>query len=384
MSMSVTYFTRLPQLFASRIRVQAIGHVRYTLRPGRAAALSSAGLFLETLVMRCVYHCIILFCVSAIGCGTTRWSDTQRTATEQLLLSTAVDRAIENMDFKPLADRYVYLDQQYLDCVDSKYVLSTLRQHMLAEGCVLMPDAASADYVVEVRSGGVGTEHHDVLLGVPAISVPGSSLVGMPSAIPEIPFAKTTAQKGIAKLACFAYNRETGQAVWQSGVFPVVSTAKDSWFLGTGPFQRGTIYDSTHFAGSRFLASRKKQGEDTRVPQVAIKSHARFSERPALVRNKKSTTTASTAPPKPAGATSGPASPASVSGTAGPSLSGSGPATPATGTSPPPTASAGTSTGLPSGQVVRIPVLPQSSPSSSGSTSSSGASLNPSTWLKFK
>lgn len=317
----------------------------------------------------------------AAGCGTTKWSDTARTATEQLLISTAVDRAIDNMDFKPLAGKFVYMDPQYLDCTDRNYVISTLRQHMLSEGCVLMPDAASADYVVEVRSGGVGTDHHDVLVGVPAISLGGGLVPGVPSAIPEIPFAKTTAQKGVAKIACFAYNRETGQAIWQSGVFPVVSTAKDSWFLGTGPFQRGTIYDGTHFAGSRFLFMRRqKKTSPLRTPDVPVTASAVFPERPALVRKKAASTTAA-GPPK-AAAVPGVAPSPSVRGSSGPSLSGSPPPAAAPGQpAPNPAASAGTSGGLPSGDVVRLPAIP---PPASGNTTSGGLSLNPNTWLRLK
>ena len=324
---------------------------------------------------------VILTCLIAVaGCGTTRWSDTARTATEQLILSTAIDRAIDNIDFRPLAGRYVFLDQSYLDCVDKGYVVSTLRQHMLSEGCVLTADAASADYVVEVRSGAVGTDHHDVLVGVPAISIPGGNMAGVPSAIPEIPFAKTTAQKGIAKIACFAYNRETGQAVWQSGVFPVVATAKDSWFLGTGPFQRGTIYDGTHFAGSRFLVMRKAKTAPLRAPDIPLTAQAVFPERPALVRRKLPPAVANQAPKS--AATPSTSAPAPVTGTAGPSLSGSAPG----GTAPPAggsSATAGTSTGLPSGQVVRLPSI-SSSPTSGGTSSSGGLSLNPNSWLRLK
>lgn len=326
--------------------------------------------------MRLFYPFILLPVAFAAGCGTTKWSDTGRTATEQLLLSTAVDRAIDNMDFRPLAEKFVYLDPQYLDCVDKGYVVSTLRQHMLSEGCVLMPDATSADYVVEVRSGGVGTDHHDVLVGVPAISL-GGIAPGVPSAIPEIPFAKTTAQKGIAKIACFAYNRETGQAIWQSGVFPVVTTAKDSWFLGTGPFQRGTIYDGTHFAGSHFLFMRKKTSP-LRTPDVAVTAQAVFPEWPALVRKKNPSTSAGDTT-KTASASNG-STPPSVRGSSGPSLSGSLPAAnPAAQAAPNAAANAGTAGGLPSGGVVRLPALPQT-PSTSGSTSS--ASLN--TWFRLK
>ena len=72
------------------------------------------------------------------GCGTTRSSDTTRTATEQLLISDAVDRAIQSVSFASLASQTVYLDDSKLaEVVDKNYIVSTLRQHMLAIGCVL-------------------------------------------------------------------------------------------------------------------------------------------------------------------------------------------------------------------------------------------------------
>ena len=41
--------------------------------------------------------------------------------------------------------------------VDEKYVTSTLRQHMLASGCIIKEKPEEATYVVEVRAGAVGT-----------------------------------------------------------------------------------------------------------------------------------------------------------------------------------------------------------------------------------
>ena len=38
------------------------------------------------------------------GCGTTRMTDSRRTATEQLLISTAIDRAVDDIDCTPLAE----------------------------------------------------------------------------------------------------------------------------------------------------------------------------------------------------------------------------------------------------------------------------------------
>ena len=201
----------------------------------------------------------------AAGCGTTKWSDSPRTATEQLLISDAVDRAISEIDFTALANQSVYLDTRFIvTTLDQNYVTSTMRQHMLASGCIIKDKAEEADFVVEVRAGSLGTNRNDVLLGVPATNLPTVGLLPAGNAaIPEIALAKTTNQHAVCKIAVFAYDRMSGQPVWQSGNRKVVSKAKDSWLLGTGPFQRGSIYDGTSFAGEKLrvplVGSRKKK-----------------------------------------------------------------------------------------------------------------------------
>ncbi len=195
----------------------------------------------------------LLYCVAVVGCGTTKWTDTRRTATEQILLSSAMDRAVSQLDFRALAGKDVFLDPQFIrGATDSGYLISTLRQHMLASGCVLRDKKEEADYIVEVRTGAVGTDRNEVLYGVPATELPSVvAVTGVPRALPEIPFVKKTEQRGVAHLAMFAYNSRTGRPVWQSGTIPVESTARDLWVFGAGPFQRGTIYDGTRFAGDK-------------------------------------------------------------------------------------------------------------------------------------
>ena len=233
---------------------------------------------------RLVVIVVVALLPLAAGCGTTRWTDSSRTATEQLLLSSAVDTAINNIDFSPLAGKDVYFDASYLSGItDEKYVVSSLRQHMLAYGCSLKETQAEAEFVVEARAGVVGTNRHDLMLGIPSFNMP-TVIPGVPSAIPEVPFAKSTSQKGVAKIAVFARHRESGMAVWQSGAFPVIASAQDSWFLGAGPFQRGTIYDGTRFAGSRLLFSQEETNQDLIKPKIPVTAEAVFEERPVLVR----------------------------------------------------------------------------------------------------
>lgn len=193
----------------------------------------------------------LLMILACTGCGTTKWSDTSRTATEQLLISDAMDRAVSQLDFRALAGKTVFMDESPTKgVVDAAYLNSAIRQHLLASGCVLKEKRDEADYVLEVRAGAVGTNRHDLLFGVPATTIPTVVAVpGVPNSIPELPLAKKTEQHAIAKVSVFAYNRRTGRPVWQSGAVPGESKAKDVWVFGAGPFQRGSIYEGTEFAG---------------------------------------------------------------------------------------------------------------------------------------
>ncbi|HPP52984.1 MAG TPA: hypothetical protein PK777_08550 [Thermoguttaceae bacterium] len=223
----------------------------------------------------------ILLAAAALfgGCGTTRWTDTSRTATEQLLLSDAMDRAVSQVDFRALAGRTVYLDSQPVQgMTDAPYLVSTLRQQLLANGCILKEKREEADYIVELRAGALGTDRHDILFGVPATQLPSVfPMNGVPTSIPEIPFIKRTQQHGVAKIAVFAYNRTTGRPAWQSGVVASESKAKSIWVFGAGPFQRGTIYEGTTFAGSKLDIPLIYPGQDRRE-RLSVADEAFFAE----------------------------------------------------------------------------------------------------------
>lgn len=221
--------------------------------------------------------------LTLVGCGTTKWTDTSRSATEQLLISDAMDRAVSQLDFRALAGKEVWLDTRPLEkATDSAYLISTLRQHMLASGCILKEKEADAKYVVEVRTGAVGTDHHELMYGVPRVDVPALipvSGVGVPPNIPEIKLVTRTDQRAVVKLAVFAYNRETGRPVWQSGIAPVESTAKAIWVFGAGPFQRGNIYGGTSFAGDKLNIPLADLGEsDGETASVSVADEAYFIE----------------------------------------------------------------------------------------------------------
>lgn len=232
-----------------------------------------------------VRHALVAGCAAslllAVGCGTTRTSSTQRTATEQLLVSDAIDRAVGQVNFRALAGQSVYLEDAALTTVvDKQYLSSSLRQHLLASGCILREEREEADFVVECRAGVVGTDSHDLLFGIPAMQVPqlGAFQGVAPAAIPEVAFAKRQEQRGLAKVAVFAYHRNTGMPVWQSGLAVSDSTAKNFWVLGAGPFQKGTIFAGTNFAGAELKGAIPFTGSQEGEPEpVALGQEASFA-----------------------------------------------------------------------------------------------------------
>lgn len=214
-----------------------------------------------------------LLCAVAAGCGTTRWSDSKRTATEQLLISDAVERAVMQIDMRPLAGQTVYLDTTILDDVtDGKYLASALKHQLLASGCRLAAGADTADIVVEARAGAIGTDRNDLLFGIPATSV---EVAGNGTSIPEMALFKRTDQRGVAEVNLFAYERSSGRAVWQSGLARTNSNTRDRWMMGTGPFQDGDIHERMEFAGERLRKpwNETPDGVDTAVAELTDLRH---------------------------------------------------------------------------------------------------------------
>lgn len=194
--------------------------------------------------------------LTSLGCGASK----MRLATEQLVISDAVDKSVAKIDFSPLSGQRVYLDTKYMTTsrpshfVSPDYVISSLRQQMMAYDVRLMDKLEDADVVLEARCGVLGNDGHDVSFGIPAgnaASSAATSLTGtpVPPILPEISLAKRMDQVGANKIAVFAYNKETKQPIWQSGISTQISTAKDFWVFGMGPIQRGSIYGGTRFAG---------------------------------------------------------------------------------------------------------------------------------------
>ncbi len=135
------------------------------------------------------------------GCGTRTFTNTERAAIEQLLLSGAIDNALEKLDIPQLAGKKTYIDFTNLKSYDLEYVKAAVRARFAEIGAHLTEDAEQADYVAEISSGALGTEYKSSILGIPSIPIPNS-----PTPFPELALARGVEQTGIAKLLVLVHS----------------------------------------------------------------------------------------------------------------------------------------------------------------------------------
>ena len=161
------------------------------------------------------------------GCVELRESQPERTATEQLLFSTAADRVCEALSLRIPPESRVFVDASFVEGTDSKYLVATLRDRILRTGGNLVDSRAEADLVFEPRVGALSVDRKTTLLGVPSFPVPIPLLGNIE--FPELALYKRDRQQGMVKLALTSYDAATG-ALHQS-IDPVYGFAERTDWL---------------------------------------------------------------------------------------------------------------------------------------------------------
>ena len=133
-------------------------------------------------------------CIISMGCATMKESDTARTGLEQLLISNAVDQSLAKVDFRPVQGAKVFLKTDLLDCVDKNYILLCTRSKLLENHSTLVDKAEDADIVMEIASGGVGTDRNEMVVGTPEIPL------GIMGSVPKVNFYERKKAMGTAAI----------------------------------------------------------------------------------------------------------------------------------------------------------------------------------------
>ena len=177
--------------------------------------------------------------MAATGCSQTRLTHPKRSAVEQLLISTAADRAWDAAHAEVFAGKKVYVDSAYFESEDKLYALGALRDALSSNGALLMAKAEDAEIIVEPRSGALSIDSNDSLLGIPKLPVP-IPFTGVVES-PELALMKAERQFSTAKFAFVAFENQSRAHFASSG--PLVGKANIKYYriLGLIRFTRTTI-----------------------------------------------------------------------------------------------------------------------------------------------
>lgn len=183
-----------------------------------------------------------LLAALALGCSSTRETTPQRTATEQILLSRAVDRAVERLKISLPPGTTVYLDPSRFEAYDRGYAVSAIRDRFLASGARMVDARSEAQVIVEIRSGALSTDENEALVGIPSFSLPIPLAGDLET--PELALLKQNSRRGIAKIGFTAHWTSNGALADRTE--PVIGiSGYDDWkFLGLG-WHEGDVMPDT-------------------------------------------------------------------------------------------------------------------------------------------
>lgn len=173
------------------------------------------------------------------GCTQTGLTKPARSATEQLLLSTSADRALEQVNFPIVRGKKVFVDRTYFESFDKEYIIGSLRDYVSVNGGLLVGKIEEADLVMEPRSGAHSIDASSSIIGLPASAAP-LPLAGSVQ-LPEIALYKSEKQYSITKLAVFAYERESKAHVASTGTIVGRANIKYYKFLGLISYTKTTV-----------------------------------------------------------------------------------------------------------------------------------------------
>jgi hypothetical protein len=157
----------------------------------------------------------------ASGCvNKQRMTQPAQSVGEQLLLSTAIDRTLSELDMEAigrLKGFKVYLSTTYLKALDQEYLIGSLRDLLFSSGVLVVDDPVQAQMIVEVRSGANSLDSATVTAGIAEDQALPNPVTGAPVALPELALFKKENNVSVTTVALVAYHADTRVHVFSSG-----------------------------------------------------------------------------------------------------------------------------------------------------------------------
>ena len=129
------------------------------------------------------------------GCSTPTITNTSRNIVEQLLISSAVERCMYQIDFSMYRDAKVFADYS-----DKNYVQGCFELYLAKAGAIVVKEEKEAAYTMQLISGTLATSSSQVLIGTPELPIPLPN-TDLSFAIPEIAIFKRVTRRGYGKFS---------------------------------------------------------------------------------------------------------------------------------------------------------------------------------------
>jgi hypothetical protein len=157
--------------------------------------------------------CVLLAASAFLtGCATPVETRPGRTATEQLLVAHAAERAAKQLSIPIPAGSKVFLDTANFKGEGADYAQSAIREGLVSRGGRLWPTREGADIIVEIRMGALSIDQISRVLGIPSLQVPISPQWTVVT-IPELSLYSRNDRSGVAEFSAFAYEAKTGKPI---------------------------------------------------------------------------------------------------------------------------------------------------------------------------
>ncbi len=155
----------------------------------------------------------------ASGCAFSTRVQTPRSSWEQILATTAIDRALKQVEWPEVDGKSVFVEVGPPgDVLDDLYLRRRIEVTLADRGAQIVRNAEGAEYVLTGLVGAIGLDISGRFLGLQ-----GSPGGVIPFTIPELALYKNTLRKGFAKTEIYLMDLETKKIVHHSG--PVEGTA---------------------------------------------------------------------------------------------------------------------------------------------------------------
>jgi hypothetical protein len=143
------------------------------------------------------------------GCASTSETYPSRTATAQLLVARAADRAVEGMTLPIPNGTRIFVDDAYFRAENAPYAVSAIRSALSEAGYFLVPSKADAEAVLELRAGALSLEQMRRVFGIPEMRIPINDTFNVVS-MPELSVYSRRDRVGVAEFSGFLYEPKTG------------------------------------------------------------------------------------------------------------------------------------------------------------------------------